>query len=116
MAAFSSVLIGLGATALVGKTVHDVHKANMAERDARNFRNDQQYKQDQLIKQADERVKQEEQAEKNAAAAAAREQSQAIQKSTMKRPGGRRSTILTSPLGVVGEAQTTAGRKTLLGT
>lgn len=96
----------LAATAVAG-TAYSISESQQAGKDANRVAGEQRAAQDKLY---DDAAKKEKLAADEKAAIEARDSNQARKRSAV---GGRKSTILTSPLGVPAGQQ--AGGKTLLG-
>lgn len=104
------VLTGLGAAASAGGAAYQAVEAHSARQDAKRQAEQQAAEQNRLLEEEKKRQAEQESAD---AERVATQQARQRQRALAGGAQGRAGTILTSPLGVMGEAQT-AG-KTLLG-
>jgi hypothetical protein len=110
MAAFLATVLTATAGATAYSSFKQADAADEAKEDAKRIAANQRDQANTLASQAESRAAQE---ESTAASEAAGQSARARQRSKAAGSQGRRSTIATGPLGIVGDAD--VARKTLLG-
>lgn len=107
---FIATAIALAAVTTAGATIYSANESSKAQKQASNDAQDQQNQQNKLI--SDAKATQDA-ATQNQQSIEARDAARAKQKAQASAAQGRQGTILTSPLGVPGQAPGAA--KTILG-
>ncbi|OPX89049.1 MAG: hypothetical protein A4E53_01657 [Pelotomaculum sp. PtaB.Bin104] len=107
----AEILVALAAsTAAAAPAVLQASESNSTRKATKSAMEEQQKQQDAYLASLEEEASNE---KRSAESIAARDRAKAIQRQKVAAAQGRRSTILTSPLGVTGSGST--ARKTILG-